>query len=121
VDEHYFKRPDPAKRVLFTEFCNVLRKADFIFGHDTETGNVFLAYGKDVIQALIDGKTQFVAPILVNLRQATPELELLLVTLDQVKGRNDYESYKGEAGDAVEWLEKLVVLDGMTRTKASLT
>jgi hypothetical protein len=118
IDEHYFAKPSPAKRILFTKFCNVLRKVDLILGHDIETGNVFLAYGKDVIQALSDGKKQSISTmILVNLRQATPELEILLTTLNAVKGSNDYNC--GETGHAVEWLEKLFVLsvDGMTRTK----
>jgi hypothetical protein len=116
VDERYFTIPDPAKRILFTQFCDELRNVDVVFGHDTDTGKVFLAYGKDVLQASKDGKAQWVSIILVNLRQATPELEILLVTLNAVKGSNDYT---GEVGDAVEWLERLFVVDGMTRTKAT--
>lgn len=95
-----------------TSFAATLKNVDVIFGHDTETGNVFLAYGKDLIETVIaSGEGRSVRIGQIDLKQSTDELEMLLACVQVAKGKHDYEP---TADDSVDWLERLFRLDSGT-------
>jgi hypothetical protein len=94
----------------------IMRAVDVILGYDIETGNEFLAYGREFVSAIAKGnETVSVSVFRSIIRQSTQELEMFLAAVNVAKGHDDYQS----SADALEIqeLERLFSLqDGMHKT-----
>lgn len=71
-----------------------LKRANVIFGRDVETRNEFLVFGRTLLKRIAKGKVRKsrVALLVIELNQATDELEMLCAMLNVHKGHNDYEA-----------------------------
>jgi hypothetical protein len=85
-------RPEKLAELLHDgAFLTTLRNADIIFGSDEGTGNVFLMYGKRLLERIVwTSKSDSATIATVPIQQATTELEALIVAVIGVKGRCDY-------------------------------
>ena len=88
------------------ETVAMLKDTDIIFGCDNTTGNAFLVYGRELLKSITeDGVARSCSTVIINLRQATIELEMLLAAVLVAKGHEEYQSDE-EARDIKE-LERM--------------
>lgn len=73
-----------------------LKRADVIFGRDVVTRNEFLVFGRDMLQRIAKGKAgkagKRAGILVIELNQATDELEMLGAMLLVHKGKCDYKA-----------------------------
>jgi hypothetical protein len=97
------------------------KDTDIILGHDMDTGNVFLVYGRETMKRIVDtGKTESLTFEKVSIRQSTTELEMLLAAVNVAKGHDDYMSTADQTivQTEVDELKRIFSLtDGMHRSK----
>lgn len=66
---------------------------DIIIGHDTDTGNIFPVSGTNLLQTIASGtEAQECTIQIIDLRQATNELEMLIAAVRVAKGHDEYQS-----------------------------
>ncbi|MGD1095124.1 MAG: hypothetical protein ABSB35_24420 [Bryobacteraceae bacterium] len=94
------------------ETLELFTKTDIILGHDTDTDNVFLVFGRTLLQVIVaDNESRPCSVVVVNLRQSTSELELLIAAVQVARGYDDYQSSGSVDRAEVEQLEALLRLD----------
>jgi hypothetical protein len=93
-----------------------LHEADIVMGHDLESDNVFLVYGRELVQRGAATNMAISAKVMcVKILQSSKELELLLAAVMIAKGHHDYQS--DDDAKAITELERMFALtEGMHRT-----
>src|SRR3954451_16843013 len=67
-----------------------IANADLVFGYDTMSEHLFITYGRDLINHVVENKEAVPASVLVvELDQETVELEMLEALLQVAKGKSD--------------------------------
>lgn len=94
------------------ETLTLLKNTDIILGHDTETGNGFLAFGRTLLQAIIaDNTSRPCRIVIMNLRQSTSELEMLLAAVQVTHGYHEYLGGGNLDRAEIQAIEELFRLD----------
>ena len=93
----------------------LFKETDVILGHGTDTDNVFVVYGRELLQTIAAGKDGKECTILtVDLRQSTSELEMLLAAVKVAKGFDDYQSFDDQL-ESADLGQPFIATDGMHR------
>jgi hypothetical protein len=77
-------------------YHHVLRDADVIFGIDVTTQNIFLVWGRKLLQKIVRANSgRRCRTFYVTLNQETEELEKFLTLVTTIKGSHNYEGHYG--------------------------
>lgn len=98
-----------------------IKHAEVIWGHDIKTHNVFLLFGRTVMQNIVNlNQTRQIRPLLMNMRQETEELEMAVAAIQVAKGYDEYIATEDDKPDPdVAELERLLSLDETITTSCT--